>query len=631
MKTMSRTGAAVARGIALLTTVPLILSAVAPPSLDDIGGPVDDVDDVIEEDALPDADTEPEALVGTPDEPEVPVIEEEPLATMALEPEASIEETTDLVDQHCDAHTTSPKVEASGKPASADQTITVDGIDVRVVISGRTVSFFDADGDPLVVTFCVKASTATSGPQQGSSYTVDFVNPAGEIPEISYVVVSSVEQEPPPAVGTLEVTKQVTGEGTPPASTTFRFAVDCGEGPSWFLLGDGASWTETYDAGTTCTVTEVLTHDAEVSTRLDEGEWVDGTSVSVTIESDQTSRVTFRNDYTPTPDTVTIELVKQWFDVDGNPTDAPDVDWGIELYTTDPDGSDQTVASLPGENHTATFAFDDEGYPARYGVMESPVPQGWETVPCAELPYEGEGVVATDTSAIQSQRAQDGSFPATDSGVHLVCNQELPTAPPVVRPPRPVEPETVDVGLVKVWLDPDGELLPEPPDADFAVTLSVDGEVLVTVDRDSPTDGVWVDLAVDTVYVVAEADLPAGWEAVTCPVDVVADGAVAHGLGTFTAEEEGRHLVCNQAEVEVAPIIIEQPEPDPEVEPIPVVEPDEVEQPDKTVGPEVRGEVTEVQLPRTGLDAVLLTLFALLLSAAGLAMVVATRRPTLRR
>jgi hypothetical protein len=639
MKTMSRTGAAVARSIALLTIAPLILSAVAPPSP---GDPADPVDDVVEEEALADTDAEPEALVEAPVEPEEPVVEEEPPATMALEPETSTDEITGVVDQHCDAHTTTPKVEASGKPASADETITVDGIDVRVIVSGKTVSFVDADGNPLVVTFCVKASTATSGSQQGSSYTVDFVNPGGKVPDISYVVVYSVKLETPPAPGTLDITKQVTGQDVPPVSTSYKFAIDCGDGPSWFFLSDGASWTRTFDAGTTCTVTEVGTYDAEVSTRLGEGEWVEGTSVAVTIESDQTSRLTVRNDYTSTPDTVTIELVKQWFDVDGEPTDDPDVEWGIHLYTTRPDGSDQTVASLPGENNAAVFAFDDEGYPARYGVVESPVPQGWKTVPCEGLSDESENVVATDTSAIQAERAQDGSFPATDSGAHLVCNQQLPPVPPVVRPPRPVEPETVSLGLTKVWLDPDGEVLTERPDADFEVTLSVDGEVLASVDQDRPTDGIWLELEVDTTYVIAEPTLPAGWRTVTCPADIAADGAVSHGLGTFTVLE-GQHMVCNQAEVEVAPIIIEQPDPEPTVEPIretepihvtlpiPVTVPISVAEPETSELSAVRGEVVEVQLPRTGLDAMLLTLIALLLSAAGLTAVVATRRPTMRR
>lgn len=641
MKTMSRSGAAVARGIALLTAVPLILSAVAPPGLGDTGDPIDDADDVVEEEALPDADIEPEplveepiepeSLVEEPIEPEAPVIEEEPLTTMTAEPEELVEEFVQVADQHCDDHKGHPgKAEASGEPASADKTVTIDGVDVRVVVDGTTVSFYDADGDPIVVTFCVKASTESSGLQQGSSYTVDFVNPGGNNPDISYVVVYSVVEvpPPPPEPGTLKVTKLVTGDDAPPWYTAFKFTVDCGDGPSWFFLRHDRSWSEAYDAGTECTVTEVWARGADVSYRLGMGEWVEGTSATVTIESGQKTWLTFRNDYTPAPETITIELAKQWFDVDGEPTEEPDVDWGLDLYTGRPDGGEEVVASLPGEDNTATFAFDDEGHAARYGVVETPVPEGWEAVPCEGLPYEGENVVTTDTSKISVELgAPDGSFAATDSGVHLVCNQELPPAPPVppvIRPPRPVEAETVDLGLEKVWLDADGEVLTELPDADYAVTLSVDGEVLTTVDGDSPADGVWIELEVDTAYVIAEPTLPAGWEVVTCPVDVVVD-AVAHGLGTFTAEEEGRHLVCNRAEVEVAPIVIEEPEPEPEVEPTPVAEPEEVEK------PEVLDKVIEAQLPRTGLDAVLLTLLALLLFAVGLGAVVATRRPILRR
>lgn len=39
------------------------------------------------------------------------------------------------------------------------------------------------------------------------------------------------------------------------------------------------------------------------------------------------------------------------------------------------------------------------------------------------------------------------------------------------------EPETVNPDLVKVWLDTDREILPELPDAGFAVMLSVEGGV----------------------------------------------------------------------------------------------------------------------------------------------------------
>lgn len=69
-------------------------------------------------------------------------------------------------DQHCPDHETTPKVEASG--GQADEVITVDGQDVRVIVNDDTVSFEDPDtGEPVTLEFCMRPRGAT-GVQTGS-------------------------------------------------------------------------------------------------------------------------------------------------------------------------------------------------------------------------------------------------------------------------------------------------------------------------------------------------------------------------------------------------------------------------------------------------------------------------------
>lgn len=62
----------------------------------------------------------------------------------------------------------------------------VDGI--VVTVDGSTVTFTDADGNPVVVDLCVKAAGSNSGIVTGSSFTVDWTNEGGNVPDISYVV-----------------------------------------------------------------------------------------------------------------------------------------------------------------------------------------------------------------------------------------------------------------------------------------------------------------------------------------------------------------------------------------------------------------------------------------------------------
>jgi hypothetical protein len=148
---------------------------------------------------------------------------------------------------------------------------------------------------------------------------------------------------------------------------------------------------------------------------------------------------------------------------------------------------------------------------------------------------------------------------------------------------------TVDIELVKLWFDADGNEV-DQPGGDWAVTLTEhrDGEDIDRATLQGDTTSAVRSLVEGRGYTVTESGLPGGWGEVDgCEALSVPAGTVAIGTGTFSADEAGLHVVCNQAEVEVLAEVLEE----------------EVEVLD--------------ELPRTGLPATLLTLFGLLGIALG--------------
>ena len=294
------------------------------------------------------------------------------------------------------------------------------------------------------------------------------------------------------------------------------------------------------------------------------------------------------------PDPVDITLVKEWFDADGAATDAPDTDWGVEMASS-PDG--EVVASVPGDDHTATFpsTYDldtADWVSAAYDVTETALPEGWEEVPCEE--------VDTTTEAVATGTGTD--FEADADGVHLVCNQEIAEE----------EPETFSLTIGKVWLDGDGEVTDEPDDVDWTVELLIDDDTVASLPGDDDT---YTTTDLIDGYTVTET--VSGYEVVDCPAEVLTGtGAGADGTGDFEGDADGLHLVCNAPDVDVLPIVIEQPDDDPE--PTPTT--DEVE---------VLAEVVTAEtstLPRTGLETLALALLGSGLLALGAAAVAGSRR-----
>jgi hypothetical protein len=91
--------------------------------------------------------------------------------------------------EHCPGEPGGNDFKAEGQGST---TFVIDGQEVNVNISGDTVTFTDENGDPISVSFCIKAGEGSSGVLTGSSGSVTWDNGGGQTPDISYVVVFEV-------------------------------------------------------------------------------------------------------------------------------------------------------------------------------------------------------------------------------------------------------------------------------------------------------------------------------------------------------------------------------------------------------------------------------------------------------
>jgi hypothetical protein len=91
--------------------------------------------------------------------------------------------------EHCPGEPGGNEFKAEGQGST---TFVIDGQEVNVNVSGDTVTFTDENGDPISVSFCIKAGEGSSGVLTGSSGSVTWDNGGGQTPAISYVVVFDV-------------------------------------------------------------------------------------------------------------------------------------------------------------------------------------------------------------------------------------------------------------------------------------------------------------------------------------------------------------------------------------------------------------------------------------------------------
>lgn len=113
------------------------------------------------------------------------------------------------------------------------------------------------------------------------------------------------------------------------------------------------------------------------------------------------------------------------------------------------------------------------------------------------------------------------------------------------------EDDEVIITLQKEWFDAEGDLLTEAPNVDWEVELYTgEGEVQATLPGDAEAL-----LVSGTRYGVQENIQSEDWEVVSCDSVNLSDTDITYdqqGLGdtnlnAFTADDDGVHLVCNQA------------------------------------------------------------------------------------
>jgi hypothetical protein len=140
------------------------------------------------------------------------------------------------------------------------------------------------------------------------------------------------------------------------------------------------------------------------------------------------------------PETVTITLAKEWFDIDGNKRDsAPGLPWTVELYTSmlvDEEVVDNVEVTLgdledryeAGPVITDPFELTEGGI--RYGVREDIAAGEFVVVDCA--------TVDTDTAYDEQGVRTTNDGPVFEDTFHLVCNRST------VIPPNGTPPQTDD-------------------------------------------------------------------------------------------------------------------------------------------------------------------------------------------
>ena len=214
-------------------------------------------------------------------------------------------------------------------------------------------------------------------------------------------VVNQYQQQQPPEPGTVEVTKEVTGDDAP-TDAEFTF---CLTGPG----AEGAEACETVMADETATFDGLEPGEYVLTERYLPNGFTLFTElpVDITVGDGQTVAKTVINEYDepsppPPPDLGTVDVTKL---VTG--ADAPAADF--EICLTGP-GSDETVRCVTVQaGLTAVF---DDLEPGAYAVSETDVPDNFEVV--TTLPVSVEVVAGrTATATVTNEYVEQESLPPT--------------------------------------------------------------------------------------------------------------------------------------------------------------------------------------------------------------------------
>jgi hypothetical protein len=390
---------------------------------------------------------------------------------------------------HCPDHDSEEKVERDGQTTS--KPVDIDGTTVHVNIDGKTVTFTDADGNPLEVEFCVKAATGTSDVRTGSSFTTEgaIENPGGQAPAISYVVVYAVTEPLPdePIDLTFALTKSWDGD-----------------------IGDIDTDTLTVTFEIDATVAEVAWTLGSAPLQVDEGQSI--TILAERVEGlpdDCTSTATLPGPYivdasdADADGLITLEVTNA---IDCDDVVEPELallftkDW-----TGDTDGVDLTEVAV-------TFTFDLDGEARTYNLGAQPL----AVTAGAEL---------TDLDELVGGLPDDCTY-----------TTDLPDA-------YTVDPTDAVAGVITIEVtnDLDCEDVIVEPTALFSFAKDWDGDAIDTDD-------------VTVSFTIGEGDDAIVWELGDDPVEVTAGDTLAPitetvtGLPdecTYTSDLEGSYTVPN--------------------------------------------------------------------------------------
>ncbi len=554
MKARNRSAAAPVRGLALLSAASLLLVSIAAPAFADLAGPDEDAEEPVETadvEASTEIETEPTTDSGPP-ETEEPAAEEE--APVEVQTDEAIEEEPEIQVESQRGQPEGVTCSSIGYPSNMTTKQSGDWGSTTFTPDSGALQLTVNEG--WTVDVCInKGSGVGSDPFGGAvdlgeytegSYNIWHPNDSNEEGSSHYSLIPKEIPIVEPGEGFLRVFKTVLdsegGDGGEFAGAEFEFTVACDDGfesdPK--TIEDGGQFdVGPFEAGTTCTITELDSQGAEVSWSAGAASGFGDTAVvEVPVSTvEGPFEVTFQNFFElDNGEPVTIDLEKLWFDAAGGSISEPA---GIEYtisFLGGPDGADLGAPPYEfemGEEYTVLENIEEGG--------------GFEAVACESVGVDLAGYVAWNTSLI----IQD-SFDAIEDGVHLVCNQE-------------VDDGTINFTLIKEWYDAEGESILQPPGEEFTIDVVVgaDDEVVLTLtEGDEGEVSGTVDLLVDEEdgslqpfrYGIDEDMGGDDFAAVSCggltTRDFTNQGLTINGpFQSFVEDgefEDVVHLVCNQ-------------------------------------------------------------------------------------
>jgi len=366
---------------------------------------------------------------------------------------------------------------------------------------------------------------------------------------------------PTPSFTSLTIDKtQVDNRGENAGDETFTFSVVCDDDTDETgieITGTGTHTVTGIAEDAECSVTETDTADADLTEAgTDQDDLTETDSVEDVDVGTAGATVYFVNTYDAPTEPGTVSLTIDKTQVDNRGEDAADETFTFSVVCDD--DTDETGIEITGTGtHTVTGIAED----AECSVTETDTAD-------ADLTEAG-----TDQDDLtETDSVEDVDVGTAGATVYFVNTYDAP------------DPTTIQLELVKLWLDEDGEPTDARPSGDWNITLTEDEDETNSISVPPSFEGgetgidpatEWITIEVGNGYTVTESGVGDGWSEVTCTADEIAyinesfgfDVVVStHGTDSFTAEDDqnwSAHLVCNQQDDDPPPPPTPTPTPDP--------------------------------------------------------------------